>query len=214
MHVRVGSRLKIPATCNTEQTTVHLPTFYWPLVLATLATLQTSFAWAQTRYTCRQPNGSYTVSDRPCAASTGLTYYPPLSPGHSYSNIPKAGLAPDHLQYLSPHCSAMNDAIRTSGVRGLNYQAVSELQRNYQRECSENESEARNRYWQERGEASKARSEAKQSALQAQQQADMAQQQCDESKRIIANKKRRGNLNEGEQAELERFEANIRARCR
>ena len=46
-----------------------------------------------------------------------------------------------------------------------------------------------------------------------QQQSQMAQQQCDESKRIIAGKKRRTILNDGERAELQRFEDNIRARC-
>lgn len=192
---------------------MHLPAYCFPLILAAISALHTSATWSQTRYVCRQPNGSSVVSDRPCTTSTALIYYPPLNPTTSYSVIPKAGMAPDHLQYLSPRCAAMNDAIRTSGVHGLNYQAVSELQRNYQRECAENENEARNRYSQERGEARKARLDAKQSAQQAQQQTEMAQQQCDESKRIIANKKKRTDLNEGERAELERFEANIRARC-
>lgn len=169
---------------------------------------------AQYAYSCRQPNGSYIQSDRPCSSNQGLTYYPPIStPAPSTTYIPKASLPPDYLQYMSPRCSAMNDAIRTSGVRGLNYQASAELQRSYQRECSDDESEARSRHSKDRGDARKAESEAKQSAQAAQQQSQMAQQQCDESKRIIASKKRRTDLNEGERNELVRFEANIRARC-
>ena len=39
----------------------------------------------------------------------------------------------------------MNDAIRTSGVRGLNYPAIAELQHSCQRDCSDDESEARSR---------------------------------------------------------------------
>ena len=107
----------------------------------------------------------------------------------------------------------MNDAIRTSSVRGLNYQASAELQRNYQRECADDESEARSRYYKEKGDARKAESDAKQSAQAIQQQSQMAKQQCDESKRIIANKKRRTDLTDGERGDLQRFEENIRARC-
>lgn len=184
-------------------------TLLWALALGAGAP-----ALAQGSYACRLPNGNYVQSDRPCSNSTGLTYYPPLStttPSPSY--IPKAGPPPDYLQYMSPRCSAMNDAIRTSSVRGVSYQANAELQRNYQRDCADDENEARSRLYKERGDVRKAETEAKQSAQVAQQQSQMAQQQCDESKRIIASKKRRTDLNEGERNELQRFEANIRARC-
>ena len=172
-------------------------------------------AAAQTFYNCRQANGSYMQSSRPCASSTGLTYYPPLttpSPSSS-SYATRSGDAPEHLLYMNPRCSAMNDAIRTSSVRGLNYQAASELRRNYQQECADNESEARTLLSQEKSNNRKAKKEAQQSAVVAQEQTQMAQQQCDESKRIIASKKRRTNLTEGERGELQRFEENIRTRC-
>lgn len=169
---------------------------------------------ASAQYTCQLSNGNYIQSNRPCSNNTGLTYYPPITPPPTASTyIPKASPSPDYLQYMSPRCSSMNDAIRTSGVRGLNYQASAELQRNYQRECADDESEARSRQYKERGDARKAEKDAKQSAQSAQQQTQMAQQQCDESKRIIASKKRRTNLTEGERGELQRFEENIRARC-
>lgn len=184
------------------------------IVISTAALFSTTDSFGQNRYTCRMANGSYVVSDQACATNAGITYYPPLNQTVTRTAIPKAGDAPDYLQYLSPRCSSMNDAIRTSSARGLSYKDTSELQRNYQRECADNESEARNLLSQERGESRKAMHEAKQSAVQAQQQANMAQQQCDESKRIIANKKRRADLNDGERAELLRFEDNIRARCR
>ena len=169
---------------------------------------------ASAQYTCQLSNGNYVQSNRPCSSNTGLTYYPPITPPPTASTyIPKASPSPDYLQYMSPRCSSMNDAIRTSGVRGLNYQASAELQRNYQRECAEDESEARSRQYKERGDARKAERDAKQSAQTVQQQTQMAQQQCDESKRIIASKKRRTNLTEGERGELQRFEENIRAHC-
>ncbi len=195
---------------------MRITAYGYLLLLSAAMLMQSETVCAQSRYTCPQPNGSYVISDRPCAtAGAGLTYYPPLSPQVlSPSPIARAGDAPEYLPYMSPRCSAMNDAIRTSATRGLNYQAAGELRRNYQRECADDEAEARNRFSQERGEARKAQFEAKQSTTQAHQQIQMAQQQCDESKRIIATKKKRTDLNEGEQGELQRFEANIRARCR
>ena len=171
-------------------------------------------AAAQYSYTCRLSNGNYVQSDRPCSNNTGLTYYPPVSPPPtSNTYIPKASPPPNYLQYMNPRCSAMNDAVRTSSVRGLSYQASSDLRRNYQLECAEDENEARSRLYKEKGDARRAEKDAKQSAQAMQQQSQMAQQQCDESKRIIASKKRRTDLNEGERAELQRFEENIRARC-
>ena len=158
-------------------------------------------AEAQARYSCRQANGSYIQSDRPCV-STGPSYY-----------ATRSGDAPEHLLYMNARCSAMNDAIRTSSVRGLSYQAAAELRRNYQQECAENESEARDMLRQQQKDNRQAKSDVKRSVEVAQQQTQMAQQQCDESKRIIASKKRRTDLNEGERGELQRFEANIRARC-
>ena len=118
---------------------------------------------ASAQYTCQLSNGNYVQSNRPCSNNTGLTYYPPITPPPTASTyIPKASPSPDYLQYMSPRCSSMNDAIRTSGVRGLNYQASAELQRNYQRECADDESEARSRQYKERGDARKAEKDAKQ----------------------------------------------------
>ncbi len=193
---------------------MHLPTPLLSLLLLTVGLLFSLPAAAQYGYTCRLSNGSYVQSDRPCSNNTGLTYYPPINtspPNSTY--IPKASLPPDYLQYMNPRCSAMNDAIRTSTVRGLSYQASVELQRNYQRECADDENDARSRHSKERGDARRAENDAKQSAQAVLQQSQMAKQQCDESRRIIANKKRRTDLNEGERSELLRFEDNIRARC-
>ena len=171
-------------------------------------------AEAQARYSCRQANGSFIQSDRPCVG-TGLTYYPQLATPstNSGSYVTRSGDAPEHLLYMNPRCSAMNDAIRTSSVRGLSYQAAAELRRNYQQECAENENEARDLLRQQQKDNRQAKNDVKRNVEVVQQQTQMAQQQCDESKRIIASKKRRTDLNEGERGELQRFEANIRVRC-
>ncbi len=121
--------------------------------------------------------------------------------------------APEYLKYLSPQCSAMNDAIRTGPARGVRYETTAELQKNYQMQCADDESEARSKLAVERREAKKVQKDAVQAEQASQQRSQLAQQQCDESKRILYVKKRRTDLNEGEKAELLRFEENYKSRC-
>lgn len=125
----------------------------------------------------------------------------------------KTADAPEHLKYLSPQCSAMSDAIRTGPARGVRYDTTAELQKNYYRQCAEDESEARSKLAAERRDVNKAKKEAVQAQQASQQRSQLAQQQCDESKRILYMKKRRTDLNEGEKAELLRFEENYKSRC-
>jgi hypothetical protein len=193
----------------------HLTT--WIFMLASMLSVILP-ASAQT-YTCKQSNGTYAQSNRPCDGNPGMVYYPPVSPSAAPTSPRQSYYAPsipksqDFVQYMSARCSGMHDAIRTSRARGLDYKTSEELQRNYYQECADDESEARNRLSKEKHDRRKADRDAKQSIQQEQQQTQMAQQQCDESKRIIASKKRRTDLNEGEMNELMRFEANIKARC-
>jgi len=127
--------------------------------------------------------------------------------------IPKAPDAPEHLKHLSPRCSSMNDAIRTGPTRGLTNETLSNLQKEYRRECAEEESEALRKLATERSDARKAKQEEKQAATEQRQRTELAQQQCDESKRILYNKKRRTDLTDGEKADLQRFEEAYRSRC-
>src|SRR4051812_7834279 len=62
------------------------------------------------------------------------------------------GEAPEYLTYMSARCSALHDAVRTASARGLDYKTQGEMRRNYQRECAEDESEARSKWSRERGE--------------------------------------------------------------
>ena len=107
----------------------------------------------------------------------------------------------------------MNDAIRTGPARGVRYETTAELQKNYQMQCADDESEARSKLAVERREAKKVQKDALQAEQASQQRSQLAQQQCDESKRILYVKKRRTDLNEGEKAELLRFEENYKSRC-
>ena len=176
-----------------------------------LAAAQASYG--QARYSCRLPNGSAYVSDRPC--STGTVYYgPDLSSQQRYETpIPRSSDAPPHVRYMSPRCGSLHDAIRTARVRGLTSETISTMQKDYQRECAENESEAYTMLSQEKGEKAQQRRSEKQAEKEERDRASLRDQQCGESKRILVTKRGRSDLNEGERSELRRFEANYRARC-
>jgi hypothetical protein len=182
-----------------------------------LAGLAASAAWAQARYACRLPNGSTVVSDRPCtgSASPGMVYYGPVEQPStpSYYYQPQPGEAPEYLKYMNARCASMSDAVRTAGVRGLKMDAIAELQRNYRKDCAENEQEARVQLNAERQGRAQAKREEKQATAARTQQSQLAQQQCDESKRILVTKRKRTDLSDGEKADLQRFEENYRARC-
>jgi nickel-dependent lactate racemase len=107
----------------------------------------------------------------------------------------------------------MNDAVRTSAARGLGNQAAQELRRNYQYECGAEEKFARQQM--AGGQASQRRADYEQRKAQvsSEMQSQAATDQCRESMRIIKTKRNRPNLTEGEKADLQRFEDNIRARC-
>lgn len=134
-----------------------------------------------------------------------------LSQPNSY--IPKMSEAQEHLQYLGSRCSSLSEGIRTGPARGVKYEVTAELQRNYQRECAEDEREARTKLNAQRNDAANAKKSSQQVAALDKQKTQARQQQCDESKRIIFNKKKRTDLSDGEQQDLQRFIQNFKERC-
>lgn len=169
---------------------------------------------AQTRYTCSSNGYSY-QSTQPCpGSSSSLTYYGPANNQPRYeAPMPKIGQAPANLKYLSPRCAALNDAIRTGPARGLKHETLSQMRQEYNSECSENETEANTRLSQDRNQKKQQSNEAKAAEKLEQERASLREQQCSESKRILFTKRARTDLNEGEKAELRRFEENYRSRC-
>ncbi|OYU45069.1 MAG: hypothetical protein CFE44_09485 [Burkholderiales bacterium PBB4] len=107
----------------------------------------------------------------------------------------------------------MNDAVRTSAARGLGYQAAQELRRNYQQECGAEENLARQQMYGYQQNQQRANYEQRNATVNTEMQSQAAMDQCRESMRIIKTKKNRPNLTDGEKAELQRFEDNVRARC-
>jgi hypothetical protein len=191
-------------------------------------------------YNCKTSSGTLYQSDRPCSATSGsnnssaassrnnssggnVTYYGPAESAARSADssnryryqppVHSASEAPPHIRFMNGRCASLHDALRTAGARGLKYETVDKMRRDYQNECSENESEARNALAREGSEKKK------------QQRADMVaenenksrtaqqQQQCGEAKRVLVTKRARTDLNEGEKADLQRFEDNYRARC-
>jgi len=181
-------------------------------------------AQAQMQYNCRTSNGTIYQSTQPCGSlpgstttgrSSGVTYYGPSDNDRPRYQPPppSIGEAPQHLKYMSPRCASLHDAMRTARARGLTGDTISEMRRNYQGECGENEREAYTMLSQERGDQYQAKRADQQAERQAKERTALQQQQCGESKRILITKRARTDLNEGEKAELQRFEQNYRERC-
>jgi len=193
-----------------------MPRLVCLLLTGCLLLVATQAVQAQARYSCRTANGSTYISDRPCrgTSSTSAIYHGPTPSTPRYE--PPIQRSPDvapHVQYLSPRCAALNDAIRTAHVRGLTYETLSTMQRDYRHQCAEDESDAYKMLYQERKDRAQQRQSEKLAEKYQIDQARLREQQCGESKRILLTKKARTDLTEGERAELQRFETNYRARC-
>lgn len=175
-----------------------------------------SHSFAQTRYACRLADGRTVASDRPCASGQNLTYYGPQTDRPNYGGSgysARQSGAPEYLKYMSPTCSSMHDAIRTSNARGVKAEAAEDARRNYSIECAANESEASRRLSTERRDKIQAGQEAQRAEESNQRDAAVKAQQCGESKRILVAKRARTDLTEGEKGDLKRFEDTYKARC-
>lgn len=194
------------------------------LIFASAVLLLSGSALAQA-YHCRTPGGSAYLSDRPCSGrlvySASPTYQERReSSGSTYAGSryqPPVETAPEWWQYLSGRCATLHDGLRTARSRGLKYETIQEMRRNYETQCGEEERDARRQLSRNKREQRKQKQEeAKSQALaqeQAMDQVRLREQQCGEARRILASKRRRTDLTEGELADLQRFEDNYRSRC-
>jgi FKBP-type peptidyl-prolyl cis-trans isomerase len=124
---------------------------------------------------------------------------------------------PEHHQYLSGRCRALDENIRSAYGRGIKADVVEGLRREYRRDCREEEQDAYSRISSERSSRESQRREQQQAIAQA-AQADREQearraQQCAESRRVLASKRARTDLTEGEKNDLRRFEEAFLQRC-
>ena len=184
--------------------------FQLMISVLTFGSLFSSGLLAQSRFTCSTPNGSSYFSNRPCSP---IVYYGPIAERQQSTYTPRASDPPEYLQFLSPRCSTLSEGIRTSGTRGVSQQIVASLQKEYQRDCADEDRDARKQLAAQLGEVADAKKSAKQIVALNQDQMKLKQTQCEESKRIIYLKKKRTDLSDGEQQDLQRFILNYKQRC-
>lgn len=129
--------------------------------------------------------------------------------------IAPSGEASDILPYLSPGCAELKDAMRTGPSRGVHGDVLSQLHREYQSKCGEEESLAYRRLREDQSAQRGARADAR-DALQAQKQLSAQEAaRCDELLRILAGRRKRiDEMNAGEKADLQRSEEAYQVRCR
>lgn len=113
----------------------------WMGLLATPAAAQT------TTYRCVTADGKRFTSSTPCSQARRPQtpiYYGPSQPPPVRA-LPPARLerAPEELTYMSPECATMREGIRTAPARGVDSRTQSELRRNFQELCTEDQSRAR-----------------------------------------------------------------------
>lgn len=179
-------------------------------------------ASAQSVYRCINSAGVARWQDRPCgsapAPELGVRAAPPAPPAYrqrSYGDmLPAATPASDHVKYLSPGCAEIQEAIRTGPSRGVRYDTLSQLQREYDRKCRDEDMEARRRARDD----DEAQRESKQAQKMAQQQAKaQAQEEADRCRELLrllnGRRARQATMTEGEKADLKRFEDSYHQRC-
>jgi hypothetical protein len=170
-------------------------------------------------YQCKRNNGSTYQTNRPCPES-GMVYYGPVdnnAPSRSdgtYSRIQPAG---PELQYLSPECSRLSEGIRTAPARGIKYDVIQASQKEFAEKCSEELSEARQKYYNSKSEKKTAELEDKKStqhqvALSKEDEARKFRQ-CAEMRGALNNRKAKANPTDGDKNDVLVFEQRYRERC-
>jgi hypothetical protein len=118
------------------------------------------------------------------------------------------------VQYLSPQCAEISEAIRTGPTRGVRGDTLSDLRREYDAKCRDDESEAHKQVSEKRKrERDQVQAERNATRVERERMA-LQEQQCSESLRILHGKRQRqGSMSDGERADLARFEEAHRTRC-
>lgn len=204
------------------------------LLWTTLLSLVATSTWAQsTMYSCRSSNGSY-MSTRPCPpvndnadGSTRLRVYGSTENTQSFRNtarttsssyssgyLPTPPRADKHLEYLSPRCAEVAEAIRTGPSRGVRGDVISELHREYRANCADEDRAARMQVQQRESAQHDQRQSQQRMAVAAKEQSNFEVEQCQEMLRILtAKRKRLDSMTDGEKQDFQRFSDNHKARC-
>jgi hypothetical protein len=171
----------------------------------------------RTLYRCTV-DGQTSLSDRPCVGgvATGLGASGPARDARpvSLSSTPPAPKASSYLEYLSPPCAGLAEALRTGSARGLAARALYELRSSYQERCSDDDLAARKRFIEDLAKQRDARNSQLAVEKRERDLVTQTREQCDEMYRIAhGRRKKLDTMSAGERADFERFEANWKARC-
>jgi hypothetical protein len=191
------------------------------LLAALLVASGASLSSAQ-GYTCTRSNGTTFQSYQTCPP-TGFVYYgaQPSSPSDSATSrsydYPKARPAPAELKYMSPECSSLSEGIRTGPSRGIKYDVIAQLQRDFEEKCRDNHSEALKTLQTEKKEKKQEEVASKQSAqkavAQTKEEQDRRLVQCAEMRKALANRRAKTDLTDGQKNDLIVFEERYQNRC-
>jgi hypothetical protein len=121
------------------------------------------------------------------------------------------------LKYMSPKCVSMLEAQRTASNAVRQQPSFAELRRNYQEQCSENQSEARQRLYEEKRknqqQTAEQEREMKKQQLLSDNAAKLKSSQCMEMRDALESRKRRTHMTDGEIRDLGLFETRYKERC-
>ncbi|MEP6875866.1 MAG: hypothetical protein ABI887_16015 [Burkholderiales bacterium] len=187
--------------------------------LTLLGVLATSaMAAGPVEYHCSGDGVAWT-SSRPCPGSRSTElrgFGTPQQPGPSYdtTTTTSLGKAPEYLPYMNIECAQLNDAIRTGPARGLKSGPMADLQADYRKRCSDDEALARGKWQDAQAQERDRRNDQKSAAEAEKSRVVSSAEQCYEMLRILHGKRQRAaSMNDGEKADLQRFEDNYKARC-
>jgi hypothetical protein len=119
-----------------------------------------------------------------------------------------------HLQFQSPRCAELAEALRTGSQRGLGRATLQELHEAYRQQCGEEEARAKTLLLEERNRQRDVREREERAARLELDRDKLNREQCAEMKRILQSKRQRLEaMTPGERGDFERFEATWRSRC-
>ena len=188
-----------------------------------VALLLAAWPWlaqGQPVFNCTTSGGQGYTQDKPCPPAHKVQQYSPADPRppSPEPGPPRAPEAlPHHALLPSAACKDLSEALRTAVARGLGAEGVQNLNKEWRQRCLEEDAIARQRHEEQQQAERRQRDDKlrRADALAAQARADLQarRDRCAEMSRILAKRRERTDLSDGEQTDLQRFETSYRERC-
>lgn len=168
-------------------------------------------------------NGSSYFSRMPCPTENGprgtvLRQVGPLAEPRVASPsryTPQPNAAESHIHYLGAECARISEGLRNGPTLGVPHGVLSDLRREYNQKCRDEEQDARRLARDDETRARKDRSSAQLAEQHVHAAAARNAAQCDEMLGALARKRRRiETLTQGEKDDMARFQSNYDERCK